>query len=128
MTTSTLWKPASLLTVTGKDPNFTYRWVNKADLEKKTLEGWEVVKTSSGKTEGPAPTLADGKALDSTVQKRELILCRMPKTMAESRKKHFEGIADGLERASVEELRESAKSADAETYGELKILSAGNKK
>ena len=120
---TTPWKPASLLNVSNKVAGRRYRWIRKADLERKLLEGWQIVDKNSGAS-GPAPTLADGKGLDSTIQKRELILCWMPEEMAKSRNKYFDSKADDIENAAVDELRESAKETGAETYGELKILSA----
>ncbi len=89
--TSKPWEPASLLVVKDKDANYTYRWCSKDLLEKRIAEGWEVVRSVTQKVteKSPAQTLMDGKSVDSTIQKRNLILCRMPKDMAVQRNEYF---------------------------------------
>lgn len=99
------WEPASVLTVDRKDPNYRYRWCRKDILDKKLSEGWEVVKGTAKSTEASkCVTLMDGTTLDSTVQKRELILCRMPEEMAVSRAKYYADMTDSLVAAQKDDL------------------------
>ena len=119
---TTPWKPASLLTVTNKDANFTYRWIRKENLEKALLEGWALVRTvSSSKEGGPKPTLVDGSSLDSTIQKRNLILVRMPKTMAQDRNDFYAKKSRDLVDATQQDFNKDAKDAGANVYGKVEI-------
>lgn len=81
------WRPSGLLPVSGKDPNFVYRWVRKRTLDKKVDEGWIFV--PKGEVNAPMTTVMDGKSSDSTIQKRELILMKLPKHMNEERKEYY---------------------------------------
>lgn len=110
---TTSWKPASLLDVQGKDPNYTYRWVSKSKIDsgKATAEGWEVVKTSTTGPKAPAKdSTKDGSPLDTTVQRREMILCRMPLEMKEARAKYYQDRAAENAIRSADETRRLGNS------------------
>ena len=86
------WKPASHLNVTGKDPNYVYKWVRRDNLDKSLNEGWEVV--TSGKVQNSEKTDIDGSKIDSTITKRNLILCRMPIEVKQSRDEYYRRLTD----------------------------------
>lgn len=95
---TTPWKPAKRLAIPEnmKNPNFVYRFVNtkkEGNELKKLDEGWEYDKELSAKLKerglASIRSLEDGNPLDSHYRIRELIVMRMPKEMAESRKKYY---------------------------------------
>jgi hypothetical protein len=120
---TTPWKPASMLTVSGKDPAYRYRWVRKDLLDKRLEEGWEpAIKTTSSRIEAPETTIIDGSPLTSYITKRGLVLCRMPKETAQARAAYYKKMTDGGFPTIVEELREKV-GVDPSTG---KDLSYGN--
>ena len=110
------WRPASHLNVTGKDPNFTYRWIRKDNLDKSLAEGWEVV--TSGKVQNSEKTAIDGSNIDSTIVKRNLILCRMPIEVKKSRDEYYRRLTDSSMQ-SEKELLDS--SLGGYGYGSVKV-------
>jgi len=122
------WKPASLLHVANKDPNFTYKWCRRDLMDKRIAEGWETVQAASG-VNAPDFTLADGRRLTSLVVKRNLILCRMPKDLAKSRSQYYQKLADDNMSQGVEQFKRGTKlpGYDATAYGKIEI-DAGQKR
>lgn len=122
---TTPWKPASQLTVNRQylNPNSKLRWCRKEDYEKKLEEGWIPVKSKHPSSVNPGKTMIDGTPLDSTVQKRELILMEMPMEMAESRKKYHEEITNGLLPAKKKEFdtETTVEGHGKRAYGKITI-------
>jgi hypothetical protein len=114
-----------MLEVMGKEDGYTYRWVRKDLLDKRTLEGWEpVVATKRSRVEAPESTIIDGTPLSTYVVKRGLVLCRMTKERVEERTKYYRRLSQGAIRREVEDLEAQAKVGDYPrlgAYGEIKI-------
>lgn len=92
--TTTPWKPVFLLNITLKDKGMRFKWCSKDHFEKRKLEGWLPVSYKELEI-GTSITMRDGESLDTTVQRRNLILCKMSVERAESRRKYFENLTDG---------------------------------
>ena len=88
------WKPASILQVDMKSKDHRPRWCRKDILDKKKLEGWE-------------RTIIDGSPMGAFVEKRGLILCRMPEEMAKSREKYYKDMTDRALPGAVNEFKSS---------------------
>ena len=85
------WQRAKILDAP-KRAGHVRRWCNKSkegNIEKKKLEGWVVVKDGSGK-EIPK-TINDGKNVDGSIHRRELVLMELPMDRKEARDKWIEG-------------------------------------
>jgi len=67
-----------------KDPNYEYRWIEKTNDFKLSYEDWQIVKKAEIKY-GNYMDDPDGK-----VEYKELYLCKIPKQIAESKKKAIE--------------------------------------
>lgn len=122
------WKPASILSVIKRKEGMRDRWVRKDLLDKKVLEGWEPVQ--SGAETAPTLTLLDGTQLDRTVQKRNLILCRMPEELAVNRNKYFQKLTDESEEIPSRELEEAANVpgyVGSGAYGRIVVKEGGKK-
>lgn len=119
------WKPARSLEIPQhlKDSRFVYRFVERlrpGNLRKKLDEGWEI-DTKLGKKlnemyGGLQKTLDDGSPIDSTVQMRELIVLRMPKTLHAERAQYF------FERSNIDSTRIKGDMQNSlrQTAGEMK--------
>jgi hypothetical protein len=96
------WTPASLLNIPEeyKDPRFTYRWCDTGkdgNITKKISEGWEVDREISKKrgSSFSANSQTEREFKDNTqpegsvTKLRELILMRMPRSLAEQRNKFY---------------------------------------
>ena len=115
---TTPWKPASLLTLGRKEPGFRNRWCRKELIEKKLLEGWEVVRTSA-KDATPEITLMDGTKLTGIIQKRNLILCRMPEELAIAREEYHTNLSDSAAEAPLREFENVAGKGNF--YGKKEV-------
>lgn len=93
--TTTPWKPVFLLNITLKDKGMRFKWCSKDLFEKRKLEGWIPVSYKELEI-GSSITMRDGESLDTTVQRRNLILCKMPVERVESRRKYFENLTSRL--------------------------------
>lgn len=86
------WKPASLLDLKNKDPNFRYRHVRKDDdnIARKLAEGWEFV-DGLDKVEHTEPTGRPdlGKRLTSVIEGRDWITMKMPEETARARDEYI---------------------------------------
>jgi hypothetical protein len=88
------WRPASMLDLSNKDPNYRYRWVSKepGNMMKKTAEGWVPANkiNGGGSAEHLAPGLIqDGKQLDGNINYRESVLMVIPEEKAKERDSYF---------------------------------------
>lgn len=119
------WAPSHLLKVSGKVPGYRYRMcsMDAMNLQKKLDEGWEIVKKGiDGKHESISNgTLMDGSQLDNTIRKRNLILMRMPEELAKSREEYYSQLNKAAVPNKVKDLKEEAKKANVEVYGDVKI-------
>lgn len=97
------WVPVSLLKVTLKDKNFQPRWCSKTIFEKRRLEGWTPVSYKE-LAENSSITMLDGESLDTTVQRRNLILCKMPKDMVMARNKYYQDLAKDAMKSEIRNL------------------------
>ena len=118
------WKPARVLDIPQhlKDPNFVYRWGNKhklGNIQKKVREGWIIDKELSAKLSLES-TVQDGTPLDGTVQMRELIVLKMPKELAESRKAYFDSRIMDPQKLR-EKLDADINKVGSVTYGAITI-------
>lgn len=122
------WKPASLLDVKDKDPNYTYKWCKTELMDKRVAEGWEPVH-GKGNTNAPALTLLDGTQFTNLIRKRGLVLCRMPKDVAKSRSEYYQRLTDEKLLQGVEQYKSEAniRGYRGGSYGEIKI-DAGQRK
>ena len=109
------WKPPTKLTVTGKDPAYAYRWIHVDNLDS-ALENWEVVKSQS-KERLQSVTLSDGTPIDGVIKRGNLILCRMPKELAEQRNKYYQAQTSKLLESSVEHYKNSISQYSANRSG-----------
>lgn len=117
------WKPARVLDIPSKfmDNNFVYSFRTKnkeGNIRKNCFEGWEIdTKVQKQMVEAGLPqgTIQDGKPQSETYEIREMILMRMPKKVAEERKKYYHDLADERELASVEDFTENVPN-----YGTVK--------
>ena len=123
---TTPWTPASVLTVSGQDPNFVYRWCRDDLLDKKLAEGWEFVKTDGSERAGQGlvidPAVAKDGPVEGSIVKREMVLCRLPKHIAAARAEYYRKLTVDAVGASVDRFREDAQvGGEDNVYGELKV-------
>lgn len=121
------WKPASFLKVDERyhKPGFRQRWIRKDNLDKAMVEGWTPVTKLKGISNAVAPekTLIDGSQIDTTVQKRTLILCEMPEEIALARQEFFDKLTNsGLETMKENFTKETTDPTHgARAYGKVEI-------
>lgn len=119
------WEPASnLQNVIGLDlNNFVYRWVDKEpqNFARKKKEGWVVdTSTDGSKVEHTrANKLETGANLTpSTKDTRGMILMKMPRTLAEARKKYYQKKADEQLGMVTQQAKQEGKGV---IYGDVKV-------
>lgn len=89
------FKPVRILDIHDKDDRYEYRWLNVAKLEKngwRDLNGWEVIRNvdSSSARVNSVQSLGDKvHPLDGAVRTGDLVLARMPKQRALSRRDYY---------------------------------------
>ena len=118
------WKPASLLDVpkwvNELFPDHGLRWCSKSGIDKKMLEHWTPVILDGTKIETEfRPTMIDGARTDSTVQVREMILMKLPRSLMAKRKAYFEARTKDLLQVKLESDNEAAKAEGSKNYGAL---------
>ena len=121
-----LWEPASnLQQLVGLDlVNFVYRWVDKSDPQnfaRKVKEGWLVDNTVDGsRTEHTrANKLDNGANLTPSVKdSRGLILMKLPKKLAEARKKYYQKRADEQLGMVTQQIKQEGKGV---IYGDVRV-------
>lgn len=93
------WKPSSALPVPRQDSEWVYRWIRKTyfgsddptNMSRKMREGWEPVNPNEHK-ELALFTDPRQRQHAQMVEVGGLILARMPREMAEARRKYYEQI------------------------------------
>ena len=122
------WEPASnLQNVMGLDSeNFVYRWVNREDpqnFKKKQKEGWIIDNTIEGSNveHTRAKTLETGANPSSSVKDlRGMILMKMPRKLAEARKKYYDKkAADQLSMVTHQQTLKN--EGQGVIYGDVKV-------
>ena len=123
------WKPAQMLTVKNKHPEYRYRWRDKdrQNIQKAEAEGWIHVNPITG-LPGDHENPGDQESMTSTTEYRELTLMALPEETAQARDEYFQERTDsqtrGLKRQFQRDLAEQAEKQGAdvpETYGKITI-------
>lgn len=116
------WKPATMLDVKNKTPNYRYRWVwiDDMNLEKKQAEGWVFVNKETGvpgEHEHPGKT-GDGKPLDSAKKYRDTVLMALPEELGKERDRFFNNKTEEqtLDAKKFLEQKKSRAGNPAQTY------------
>lgn len=126
---TTPWKPSRVLDIPQhlKVKGFTYRWASKNQvgrIQKLISEGWEIDTELSKKLSTAIPkTIIDGSPLDGTVQRRELIVMRIPDEMADARRAYYAQKAAGAVTQNEAQLKVAGihpQTKEDLTYGEVK--------
>lgn len=119
---TTPWKPASILHVDDKDPNYNYKWCRRDTLDKRLAEGWEPVSAKSG-TKAGSMTLIDGTQLNNLICKRNLVLCRIPRERAKAREEYFSRKTESAVEAQLNEYKGVTRvpGSGNMAYGNIKI-------
>jgi len=105
-------KEIDVLDVQGKDPKYSYRWLNthKQNLATKKARGWEVVNDPKIKTFSGTP--------DSTHQIGDMVLARMPKEQYEKMMKRKRDLGESRRKSTKEEFREEGKAIGVRVFDE----------
>ena len=128
------WEPAPALDqLDGLDrERWAYRWVdysNSQRLSRFVAEGWTFVNALEGDTvvhnvQGKRLTgwINDPKHIQSTFrEERGLILMKIPRKMAEARKRYYEGLTNEKTQSVTNQAKESGMQAGGIIHGEIKI-------
>lgn len=91
------WKPSSTLPVPKNHPDYVFRWLRRSffgnedptNMSKKMREGWEPA-DPKGHPELALYTDARQRGTSALVEVGGLILARMPRQVAEARRKYYE--------------------------------------
>lgn len=123
---TTPWNPVSLLKVVLKNKGMSARWCRKDILEKRRLEGWIPVSYKDLEAESSL-TMQDGESLDTTVQRRGLILCKMPKERIEARNQYYASLTQGAMKGVVSDLERdvNVKGYTSGVTGKMEIYEGG---
>ncbi|MCD4785361.1 MAG: hypothetical protein K8T10_16200 [Candidatus Eremiobacteraeota bacterium] len=105
------WQAPNPLRVDNRDPNSSYRWVRKDKIEQKRYEGWKPVERDNGPEKYASP---DGSQTDNNYHYRELVLCKMPRDMAEQRNQHYRDKGTKALAAAKTRFRNEASRAGVE--------------
>jgi len=121
---NTKWKPANILELKNKDPNYAYKWAKRdeSNIQRYEEEGWEVVdsKTDSVKSIR-ANGIDNGAQTDTTIKSREFILIRTPNENAEARRNYYKSIGDEMITAIKTTAENAIHSDGGKVYGRMKI-------
>ena len=116
------WKPALILKYPDT-PGFRRKWVRTDIVDRFKAEGWRLVaNVEAVKT---PKTIIDGAPLDTSVQKRELVLMELPETRAKARDAYYKNLTEGALDASVDEFKAIAGADTGKSYGEVKVIKGG---
>lgn len=119
------WKPASVTDVTHKDPDSRYRWVNKDsdNLAKKQAEGWNFVDAKTDGSQTSAPRIEDGNSMTSVVEKRDVVLMKIPEEVAQGRDAYMNNKADKRISGLTAHIKEDLDKEGADMHGDITISS-----
>lgn len=117
------WKPAQRMKVTGKNPDYEYRWIDATDpdnLRRKQEDGWIPVSELHGHTAENGE-----KQLTSVTETRGSVLHAIPKEDYQSHREYFQNKTKkqtaGLKRALVDEAEKSRPGASRSIHGTIVI-------
>ena len=117
----TSWKPAAMLDVRHKDPDYTYRWISKdsANVSKKLAEGWAL---DDKRNDVRPNTVESGSGVGATTEYRDAILARIPNAVAVERNAYYRNIAEEQVRNMKRELASKmARGGAAQPTGKIVI-------
>jgi len=123
------WRPARMLDVRDKDPDFRYRWCDKDDgrMSRKLAEGWEYVSSESGISgeHDKRPVNVDGGApvTGGLNEYRELVLMALPEELGKARDKWITKRTEQQTAALQHMDRDIARTVGpaAKIYGEINV-------
>ncbi len=119
------WVPASILDkIEGLDrENFVYRWADRVKpgrVRKLQAEGWSFVNEADGDRilhrRAQSSSLADGSALTSETEYRDMVMMKLPVARAEARRRYFQKRTD----KATEMINREAQQQAANLGGEIK--------
>ena len=117
------WRPARItdIPLEYKDPNYVYRFIHDTpnSIRKRNMEQWEIDIEIAKKMDerfGPR-NLSAGLTIDGAYRVNELILVRMPKQVAESRKEYFKKQSMVDSRSMTDALRGNIREDGGEAAG-----------
>lgn len=120
------WRPASVTDVVGKEPGYRYRWCNKDpdNLAKKEAEGWISVGLDSDKT-SPVDSnrINEGKPITSVIEKRDVILQRIPEELAQERDAYFNKESERRIQGLTAHIKKDLGKEGAGSHGQITISS-----
>ena len=121
----TTWKPANIMGLTNKDPNYSYKWAEATgqNIQRYIAEGWEVVDRTTDKVNALSSNTMDfGSQQDTTIRSREMILIRTPRENAEARKEYYANEMNETIKAIKTNAETGLNSAGAvKPYGKFTI-------
>jgi len=119
------WKPSSVTDVVGKDPNYRYRWVNKDpdNMAKKEAEGWEKVNGLQAESVDTLDPSKDGHKMTSVIEKRDVILQRIPEDLAQERDAYYNGENQRRISGLTAHIKKDLEKTGATAHGEITISS-----
>lgn len=126
------WQPASILDVFDKDPNFTYRVVEKSqrNVAKKLREGWEMVSALASPQTGNNAIgngIDLGKSLTSVHEGHDYVIMRMPNETAKLRADYINKENDRRTMALKRLTSEDIKKTGAPIHGSITMEQRGIK-
>ena len=113
------WGPARVLDVKEefKDKGFVYKWAHKEKpgrIEQLKDEGWIIDTDVSKRGEVPSEK-SDGDGIDSTTQKRELILMKLPKHLAKQRSEFYRS-RSAMSRVNAQDKSDGIRDLDKDGH------------
>jgi hypothetical protein len=104
------WNRPDPLRVDQKNPEKSYRWVDKKKLEQRQHEGWSRVDPDSVKHKNP-----DSSDSSGSPQYRELVLCEIPKEQAEARNRYYQEKAKRSIEAATRQYHQKGRQLGVST-------------
>lgn len=121
------WKPSSVTDVVGKEPGYRYRWVNKDpdNMAKKEAEGWETVNGLQADQVAPTDSnrVHEGNKMTSVIEKRDVILQRIPEELAQERDAYFNNESARRISGLTAHIKKDLGNTGAAMHGEITISS-----
>lgn len=110
------WKPADAVDIQDKDPNYTYRIIEKSprNIDKKRREGWEILSGINAQGESLQRgygRIDDGKPLTSSLEGHDYVIGRIPNELAEARREYVQQKTDRMERALMSNTKKDMAKA-----------------
>lgn len=118
------WNPARILEHDQK-PGFRLKWVRRDLIDRFKAEGWKLCSSNDKVADKTPSTIIDGTPIDSSVQKRELVLMEITEALAKSRDAYYKSLTDGALNGSVDEFKRVAQEGSGRSYGEVTIVKGG---